>query len=62
MTLMSPSYDVPAPFADPFLHYDFAAGGYAINGWIGPRGYLRHGECRSENEWSPDALAGAGIR
>jgi hypothetical protein len=62
MSLMSPSYDLPAPFAEPFLHYDLAAGRYAFNGWIGPQGRVRHGECRSEKEWSPDALAGAGIR
>jgi len=62
LALMAPSYDVPAPFADPFLHYDLAAGVYAINGWPGASGWLRHGECRGENEWAPDALAGAGIR
>jgi hypothetical protein len=62
VTLMAPSYDVPAPFADPFLHYDLATGVYALNGWPSADGWLRHGECRGENEWSPDALAGAGIR
>ncbi len=62
VTLMAPSYDVPAPFADPFLHYDLATGAYAINGWPSAAGWLRLGDCRAENEWSPDALAGAGIR
>lgn len=62
LTLMAPSYDVPAPFADPFLHYDLIAGGYALNGWPGADGYLKLGECRPEKEWSPDALAGAGLR
>jgi hypothetical protein len=62
VTLMAPSYDVPAPFADPFLHYDLATGRYALNGWPSAAGWLRHGECRGENEWSPDSLAGAGIR
>jgi hypothetical protein len=62
VALMAPSYDVPAPFADPFLHYDLATGVYALNGWPSAGGWLRLGECRGENEWSPDALAGAGIR
>lgn len=62
MAFMAPSYDVPAPWADPFLHYDLISGRYAINGWPGASGWLRHVECPGEAEWSPDALAGAGIR
>jgi hypothetical protein len=62
MAFMAPSYDVPAPWADPFLHYDLATGAYAINGWPGPAGWMRHVPCPSENAWSPDALAGAGVR
>jgi hypothetical protein len=62
MALMAPSYDVPAPWADPFLHYDLTTGAYAINGWPGASGWLRHVECPGEHEWSPDALAAAGIR
>jgi Protein of unknown function (DUF1329) len=62
MAFMAPSYDVPAPWPDPFLHYDLVTGVYAINGWPGASGWLRHIECPSENEWSPDALAGAGVR
>jgi hypothetical protein len=62
MAFMAPSYDVPAPWADPFLHYDLVSGAYAINGWPGATGWLRHVPCEGEGEWSPDALAGAGIR
>jgi hypothetical protein len=62
LALMAPSYDVPAPWADPFLHYDLVSGVYAINGWPGADGWLRHVECPSDHEWSPDALAGAGVR
>ena len=62
LALMAPSYDLPAPWADPFLHYDLSSGGYAINGWPGAEGWMRPVECPSENEWSPDALAGAGVR
>jgi hypothetical protein len=62
VAFMAPSYDVPAPWPDPFLHYDLLGGGYAINGWPGAAGWFRHVPCPSENEWSPDALAGAGLR
>ncbi len=62
VAFMAPSYDVPAPWPDPFLHYDLASGAYALNGWPGASGWLRHVRCPSENEWSPDALAGAGVR
>jgi hypothetical protein len=62
VAFMAPSYDVPAPWPDPFLHYDLVSGAYALNGWPGASGWLRHVACPSENEWSPDALAGAGVR
>jgi len=62
LAFMAPSYDVPAPWADPFLHYDLATGAYAINGWPGRDGWLRQEPCVPEGEWSPDALAGAGLR
>jgi hypothetical protein len=62
VAFMAPSYDVPAPWPDPFLHYDLATGVYAINGWLGASGWMRHVPCPGENEWSPDALAGAGVR
>jgi hypothetical protein len=62
MAFMAPSYDLPAPWADPFLHYDLVSGAYAINGWPGASGWLRHTACEPESAWSPDALAGAGIR
>jgi hypothetical protein len=62
LAFMAPSYDVPAPWADPFLHHDLVTGAYAINGWPTAAGWLRHGECQDDREWSPDALAGAGVR
>jgi hypothetical protein len=62
MAFMSPSYDIPAPWAEPFLHYDLASGGYAINGWPGASGWMRPVECPPEAEWSPELLAGAGGR
>jgi len=62
VAFMAPSYDIPAPWADPFLHYDLATGAYAINGWPGASGWMRHVECPGDAAWSPDALAGAGVR
>jgi hypothetical protein len=62
VAFMAPSYDLPAPWPDPFLHYDLVSGVYAINGWVGASGWMRHVPCPSENEWSPDALAGSGVR
>jgi hypothetical protein len=62
VAFMAPSYDVPAPWPDPFLHYDLVSGAYAMNGWPGAEGWMRHVPCPSENAWSPDALAGAGVR
>jgi hypothetical protein len=62
LAFMAPSYDVPAPWADPFLHYDLSSGAYAINGWPSAAGWLRHTACEGENAWSPDALAGSGVR
>ncbi len=62
LAFMAPSYDVPAPWADPFLHYDLVSGAYAINGWPSASGWFRHVECPGENVWSADALAGAGVR
>ncbi len=62
LAMMAPSYDLPAPWADPFLHYDLASGAYALNGWPGAGGWFRHVPCPPEGEWSPDVLAGGGIR
>ncbi|ABC83684.1 DUF1329 domain-containing protein [Anaeromyxobacter dehalogenans] len=62
IAFMAPSYDVPAMWADAFLHYDLATGGYGINSWPGKDGWIRTGACPGDAEWSPDALAGSGLR
>ena len=62
LAFMTPSYDLPGPWADPFLHYDLVSGAYAINGWPSADGWVRQIPCPAEAAWSPDALAGAGIR
>jgi hypothetical protein len=57
------SYDVQAPFGDTFAIYDFASGVYNITGLFGPyKGVKYMQELPRETFWSPEALAGAGVR
>jgi hypothetical protein len=42
--------------------YDFVSGSYNINGLYGPHGGVKYIEPLSKSQWSPEALAGAGIR
>lgn len=59
---MAPSYDLPAPYTDMFGHYDLVSRVYSVTGFIAETGGLRHTKPLSDREWTPDALAGAGIR
>ncbi|MGY3945311.1 DUF1329 domain-containing protein [Aeromonas tecta] len=59
---LSQSYDKQTPDATPFMIYDLVAGTYNINGVVGPYGGIKYGEPLSKAQWSPEALAGAGIR
>jgi hypothetical protein len=57
------SYDVPAPFGDTFAIYDFATGAYNISGLFGPNKGLRYmTQLPKDSAWSPEALAGSGLR
>jgi Protein of unknown function (DUF1329) len=57
------SYDVQAPFGDTFAIYDFSSGAYNITGLFGPHNGLKYmTELPKETAWSPEALAGAGVR
>jgi|SRR5690242_5307231 len=57
------SYDVQAPFADTFVIYDFSSGAYNITGLFGTYGGLKYmSELPRDTFWTPDALAGAGLR
>ena len=57
------SYDVQAPFADTFVIYDFSSGAYNITGLFGTYGGLKYmTELPRDSAWTPDALAGAGLR
>lgn len=58
----TPSYDMPAPWADMHGLYDLIAGSYSLTGYTAETGGMRQGKPQSERDWSPDALAGAGIR
>jgi hypothetical protein len=56
------SYDVQAPNSDNHMIYDFVSGSYNINGIYGPYGGVKYIEPLSKAQWSPEALAGSGIR
>ena len=59
---LSQSYDKQTPDASPFMIYDLVGGSYNINGVVGPYGGIKYGESLSKAKWSPESLAGAGIR
>lgn len=59
---LTQSYDKQTPDATPFMIYDLIGGTYNINGVVGPYGGIRYIEPLSKTQWSPEALAGAGIR
>ena len=57
------SYDAQAPLFDTQAYYDFSSGVYNITGLFGIyRGLKYLTELPGESFWSPDALAGAGVR
>jgi hypothetical protein len=57
------SYDVPAMWVDTQVFYDFTAGLYAVLGITGEyQGVKYMSELPSETFWSPDQLAGTGVR
>jgi hypothetical protein len=56
------SYDAQAPFVDAIFYYDLIANSYNLQMHFGDGGYLRHTSPFPKNEWSPDSLAGSGIR
>ncbi|MGB4076013.1 DUF1329 domain-containing protein [Pseudomonas sp.] len=59
---LSQSYDKQIPDTTPFMIYDLVGGTYNINGVVGPHGGIKYGESLSKAQWSPESLAGAGIR
>ncbi|MBI5604994.1 MAG: DUF1329 domain-containing protein [Deltaproteobacteria bacterium] len=60
LAYMSPSYDLPAPSADMQTYYDLIAHSYAVNFW--PRKGIKYTNKLRDVEFSPDGLAGSGLR
>mgnify|MGYP001765158948 FL=1 len=59
---LAPSYDVGVPNATPHMVYDLVAGSYTISGLVGPHGGVKYIDNLSPAKWTPESLAGAGIR
>jgi len=59
---LAPSYDVGVPNATPHMIYDLVGGSYTISGLVGPYGGVKYIDNLSKAKWTPQALAGAGIR
>ena len=62
LAYMAPSYDLPAPYTDMFSNHDLVSRVYSVTGYVAETGGVRHTKALPEREWTPDALAGAGIR
>ena len=56
------SYDAGVPHTTNHAVYNFAPGGYFLAFLPGPHPGVRYVEPLPASEWSPDALAGAGLR
>jgi hypothetical protein len=59
---LTQSYDVPAPSNVVSGHYDLIAGTYYINQWPGAGGMKISDTLQPDSYWTPDNLAGKGIR
>jgi hypothetical protein len=59
---MAPSYDVPASYADTQVSYDFIADTYSLSRYRTENGGVRYIDALPETFWTPDSLAGSGIR
>ncbi|MES3021555.1 MAG: DUF1329 domain-containing protein [Pseudomonadota bacterium] len=59
---IAPSYELPAPFADMNGHYDLAAGIYGLNFYTAASGGVRYTPPLPEKEFTPESLAGSGVR
>lgn len=60
---MTSSYDVSAQFNDTFVSYDFIAGMYSLSVHPAEAGGVKYSNALfAEKEWTPDSLAGSGIR
>jgi hypothetical protein len=64
MSFITPSYDVPCPFADCFLIADLVTNSYGISALPvpGQKGILYPGHSFPARDWTADSLAGSGVR
>lgn len=59
---LAPRYEVPAPTAsDTFSHYDLINGIYTLTSWPGDGGFYDSPK-RGDRDWTPESLAGSGVR
>ncbi|WP_449432713.1 DUF1329 domain-containing protein [Pseudomonas putida] len=61
-SFLTQSYDKQVPDSSPYMIYDLVGGSYNINGVGGPYGGIQYIDTLSKAQWSPESLAGAGIR
>jgi len=59
---LSYSYDAGVPYSSNHAAYDFGTGAYFIAYFTGPYSGVRYIEPLPSSQWSPEALAGAGVR
>lgn len=62
LAFTAPSYDVKVPAGPAHMIYDLVVGSYNITGMTGPYGGLKYIPDLSNVQWSPESLAGTGIR
>ena len=55
-------YDQGAVNTDNYMLYNFAVGAYTISGLQGGYGGPKYGDPLPPLQWSPDSLAGSGLR
>lgn len=55
------SYDAGAPNSDAQVFYDFIGGSYYFTGWYG-KYFLNYIDAKPASFWTPDSLAGKGVR
>jgi hypothetical protein len=60
---MTPSYDIPAPVAVTFGHYDLISGVYSVDTWPGESGsVISQNVLFPPSEFTPSSLASGGVR
>ena len=59
---MTFSYDVQAVNVDNYVFYDFASGAYSLVGGVGAYVGMLYIDPLPELQWSPETLAGSGVR